>query len=472
VLFNSIEFLIFFPVVTILYFVLPHKYRWFMLLVASCIFYAFFKAIYLLILVFTIIIDYYAGIWIEQAETKRKKKRFLVLSLIANIGVLAVFKYYNFLNSNIEGILSFFGYHNPVPYLKILLPIGLSFHTFQAMSYTIEIYRGNQKAEKHFGIYALYVMYYPQLVAGPIERPQNVLHQYHEKHSFDFDNVVKGLNMMAWGFFKKIVVADRLAVYVNEVYKDIPNATSASALIAVIFFSIQIYCDFSGYSNIAIGASKVMGIDLMANFDRPFLSRNITEFWRRWHISLSTWFNDYLYTPLAINMRNLGKLAIALALFITFFISGLWHGAGWTFIVYGCIHGIALIYEFLTKKLRKRAAKKIPSIIYDNVSILLTFCFVSFSWIFFRSPTFDHARAMLNKIGELHFSLTLTQLTAQKGPVNLIVSVLAIALAYIFSKSIPRDFRYKYDFMFLLVMTLMIIILSNNATGEFIYFQF
>jgi len=296
-LFNSPEFLLFFCIVTTLFFLLPHKFRWILLLLASCFFYMFFKAVYILILGFTIIIDYYAGIKIEAADQPKTKKNYLVLSLIANIGILAVFKYYNFINDNISGLYNLLGYKNPIPYLKTLLPIGLSFHTFQAMSYTIEVYRGNQKAEKHFGIYALYVMFYPQLVAGPIERPQNILHQFHEKKYFDYERVLSGLRMMLLGFFKKIVIADRLSVYVDSVYGDVGHANFITVFIAIVFFSVQIYCDFSGYSDIAIGAAKVMGYDLMTNFNIPFISKNVTEFWRRWHISLSTWFNDYLFTP-------------------------------------------------------------------------------------------------------------------------------------------------------------------------------
>ena len=229
-LFNSIHFVLFFIVVTTLYFLIPHKFRWFLLLASSCYFYMAFIPVYILILGFTIVIDYFAGIWLEKTEGKRKKY-FLIASLIANIGVLAVFKYYNFLNDNLSAILNTFGYHNSVPHLSILLPIGLSFHTFQAMSYTIEVYRGHQKAERNFGIYALYVMFYPQLVAGPIERPQNLLHQFYEKHYFEYDRVVEGLKMMLWGLFMKLVIADRLAIYVNAVYNNSDQHTGLTLAI-------------------------------------------------------------------------------------------------------------------------------------------------------------------------------------------------------------------------------------------------
>ncbi len=323
-LFNSIHFVFFFVIVTTLYFAIPHKFRWFLLLISSCYFYMAFVPVYILILGFTIVIDYFAGIWLEKTEGKRKKI-FLVASLIANIGVLAIFKYYNFLNDNLSAILNSFGYQNNVPYLSILLPIGLSFHTFQAMSYTIEVYRGHQKAERNFGIYSLYVMFYPQLVAVPIERPQNLLHQFYEKHYFEYERVVEGLKLMLWGLFMKLVIADRLAIYVNAVYNNVDQHTGLTLALATAFFAFQIYCDFAGYSNIAIGAAKVMGFKLMTNFNRPYFSRSISEFWSRWHISLSTWFRDYLYTSLGGNRVTIPRWYFNL-LFV-FVISGLWHGA-------------------------------------------------------------------------------------------------------------------------------------------------
>jgi D-alanyl-lipoteichoic acid acyltransferase DltB (MBOAT superfamily) len=394
-LFNSIEFLFFFPIVTLIYYLIPFKFRWLHLFIASCVFYCAFIPIYILILFFTIIIDYIAGILIENAEGKRRKL-FLVMSIVANVGVLAIFKYYNFFIDNMNALLySLNIYTHPIPLLNIILPIGLSFHTFQAMSYTIEVYRGNQHAERHLGIYALYVMFYPQLVAGPIERPQNLLHQFREKHVFDYNRVVSGLRLMAWGFFKKLVIADRLAIFVNGIYADPSQHFGLPIIVAPVFFSIQIYCDFSGYSDIALGAARVMGFKLMKNFDRPFFSKSVTEFWRRWHISLSTWFNDYLFSPIVTAKRDWGKWAVVFGLFFTFFLSGLWHGAGWTFILYGVLHGVALIYEFLTKKKRKRISSKLPSRIADAFSMVAVFSYVTFSWIFFRAKTFSHAILMI-----------------------------------------------------------------------------
>ncbi len=385
-LFNSFDFLVFFVIVTSLYFALPHTYRWLLLLISSCYFYMAFVPVYILILGFTIVIDYVAGILIENSRD-RKRKAYLIISLISNIGVLAVFKYYNFIVDNLSTMLSSIGLSNHLPYLSILLPIGLSFHTFQAMSYTIEVYRGNQKAERNFGIYSLYVMFYPQLVAGPIERPQNILHQFYEKKYFDYDRVTNGLKLMLWGFFKKVVIADRLAIFVNQVYDSPQQYQGISLLIATLFFTFQIYCDFSGYSDIAIGAAKVMDIDLMKNFKRPYFSKSISEFWKRWHISLSSWFKDYLYISLGGNRRV--KWRWYYNLFITFLISGLWHGANWTFIIWGALHGFYLVFAIITGDFRTKLnhafqLNRFP-FFFKCIQISTTFCLVSFAWIFFRA---------------------------------------------------------------------------------------
>src|SRR5258706_3284438 len=387
-LFNSFQFLVFFIVATSLYFAIPYRFRWALLLVSSCYFYMAFVPIYILILGFTIVIDYFAGILIEKAEGKRRKL-FLTGSLIANIGVLAIFKYYNFLNDNLSFLLHGFGLYDPFPYLSILLPIGLSFHTFQAMSYTIEVYRGRQKAERHFGIYALYVMFYPQLVAGPIERPQNLLPQFREKYDFDYDRVTSGLRLMAWGLFQKVIIADRLALVVDKVYFDPWHFDCLTLIVATVFFSFQILCDFSGYSDMAIGAARVMGFKLMTNFDKPYLSNSIQEFWKRWHISLSTWFRDYLYISLGGNRVTIPRWY--LNLFIVFLLSGLWHGANWTFIIWGGLHSFYLIFSLATKKYRE----KINAVLhFDKIpllSTLTTFVLVTYAWIFFRARNVDMA---------------------------------------------------------------------------------
>ena len=399
-LFNSFEFFLFFPIVTILYFLLPHKLRWIHLLAASCYFYMAFVPVYILIIFFTIVIDYVAGIMIEQAEGRRRKL-FLIMSLVANIGVLAIFKYYNFIAVNINDLIGLTNTGLKMPLLGILLPIGLSFHTFQAMSYTIEVFRGNQKAERHFGIYSLYVMFYPQLVAGPIERPQNIIHQLHEEHRFDYDDAVWGSRMILWGMLKKTVIADRLAIITDPIFNH-PHAYSGTALcIGTILFAFQIFCDFSGYSDIALGTARIMGIRLMTNFNHPYNAESITEFWKKWHISLSTWLRDYLFNPIAMGLREKGIYSIVIAALVTFLISGLWHGAAWTYVIWGALHGIAITYELLTRKSRKKLFQKIPVRIGRLISRLLTFSYVCFAYIFFRANTIKDAVYIVKKITHL-----------------------------------------------------------------------
>ncbi len=391
-LFNSIQFLVFFPVVTILYFLLPHAFRWALLLTASCVFYMAYVPYYILILAFTICVDYISGISIENASGHRKKV-FLIISLISNIGILSYFKYFNFLNDNLIALGHLIQQPIGFRHLSILLPIGLSFHTFQAMSYNIEVYRGHQKAERHFGLFSLYVMFYPQLVAGPIERPQNLLHQFREKHIFKYEEVADGLKLMLWGFFKKIVVADRLANYVDEVYNHPGAYHGLPVVIATIFFAFQIYCDFSGYSDIAIGAAQVMGFRLMDNFNRPYFSASISEFWRRWHISLSTWFRDYFYISIGGNRVSIPRWYFNL--FLTFLVSGLWHGANWTFIIWGALNGVYIVLEIIIKPI----TLKFPKLINFRVlNVLITFILIDFAWIFFRASSVQNAVILIRNM--------------------------------------------------------------------------
>ena len=486
-LFNSIEFLFFFPIVTLLYFLLPYKYRWLHLLIASCIFYCAFIPAYILILFFTIIVDYIAGLFIETAKGK-KRKYFLIMSIVANVGVLAIFKYYNFFIDNVNTLLHSFQIStHPLPFLNIILPIGLSFHTFQAMSYTIEVYRGNQKAERHFGIYALYVMFYPQLVAGPIERPQHILYQFREKYDFDYDRVVSGLRLMAWGFFKKITIADRLAILVNNVYSNPAENSGLPVITAAIFFAIQVYCDFSGYSDIALGSARVMGFTLMKNFDNPFMSKSITEFWRRWHISLSSWFNDYLFTPIITAKRNWGKKAVVFGLFITFLLSGLWHGAGWTFIIFGLLQGIALNYEFLTKKKRKKLFSHIPSTLNNIISIACVLLFITFCWIFFRAKNISDAFVIIRNSfletkssfeGSFHYGLNSVKIFYTKLDwIFILVSLIILFIVHwIQTDRSPNLLISKQPFYirWSLYFALLLLLLFGRQMekAQFIYFQF
>lgn len=390
--FSSLHFPIFFAVVTVFYFAFSHQFRWVWLLVASCYFYMAFIPIYILILAFTIAVDYLVALKLESIHG-RSRKWMLAISLVANVGVLAVFKYYYFLTDNMAATADFFGWNYSLPALSIILPLGLSFHTFQSMSYIIEVYRGNQPAERNLGIFALYVMYYPQLVAGPIERPQNLLNQLREPHTFDYVRVRDGLKLMLWGMFKKVAIADQIAVTVDMVYGNPGSHTGLTLIFATVLFGIQIYADFSGYSDIAIGASKVMGIDLMRNFRQPYFSRSISEFWRRWHISLSTWFRDYLYIPLG--GRYVPQWRRQLNLFAVFLVSGLWHGASWVFVIWGALHGLYLMTSLWTAEVRFKLAlatklDRMP-VLGSIVAMVSTFTLVTFAWIFFRAETLPDA---------------------------------------------------------------------------------
>ena len=475
-LFNSFDFLFFFIIVVSLYFVLPQPKRWILLLLSSCIFYMAFVPIYILILGFTILVDYFAGIYIEKAQGKRKKL-FLIYSLIANIGVLCIFKYYNFINTNFSFLLHGFGLTNPIPYLSILLPIGLSFHTFQAMSYTIEVYRGNQKAEHHFGLYALYVMFFPQLVAGPIERPQNLLHQFRQQHYFDSNRVFEGLKIMIWGLFKKLVIADRLSIYVNNAYNHAPQQDGITLLMATVFFSFQIYCDFSGYSDIAIGAAKVMGFDLMTNFKRPLFAKSTAEFWKRWHISLSTWFKDYLYFPLGGNKRSVPRTYMNLM--IVFLISGLWHGANWNFFIWGGINGFYLVFAIITKKWHAHFTKASGLGNFPKVNLFLqiitTFTLICFSRVFFRSQSISDAVFIFKKMATFKGSIF------NSGSAIIIYCFFAIGflLAVEFKKEFYKGtFTLSHNKYFWVrncyysLLVILIILIGVFDGGQFIYFQF
>jgi D-alanyl-lipoteichoic acid acyltransferase DltB (MBOAT superfamily) len=444
----------------------------------------FFVPVYILVLGFTIVVDYFAGIYIEKAQGHRRRLA-LTASLVANIGILAVFKYYNFINSNLRLLLHGFGWNVHIPYLSILLPIGLSFHTFQAMSYTIEIYRGRQKAERHFGIYSLYVMFYPQLVAGPIERPQNLLHQFREKHVFDYDRVTSGLRLMAWGLFKKVVIADRLAVVADTVYNNPRQHNSLDLIIGTIFFAFQIFCDFSGYSDMAIGAARVMGFKLMTNFNRPYQSKSVHEFWKRWHISLSSWFRDYLYISLGGNRVTIPRWYLNLV--IVFLISGLWHGANWTFVAWGALHGFYLIFALVTKNIREKLNRWLYLDRIPFLPVLVTFTLTSFAWLFFRANNirdavyiathiFTGLPALLQEITHHRVSLGNLGLSTEE----LLLSVLLIGFLetvhYVQGKrNIAMLFMQKPVYVrwtLYGVFVLSILIFGMFDNRQFIYFQF
>ena len=470
-LFNSIAFLFFLPIVVLLYFTISGRYRWFLLLFASCFFYMFFKPIYIAILGFTIVVDYFAGMAIEGANENARKRIWLILSIIVNVGVLVLFKYYNFLNENVVNLFAFFGVAIHPRFLTIILPIGLSFHTFQAMSYTIEVYRGNQKAERHFGIYALYVMFFPQLVAGPIERPQNMIHQFHEMKFFDTHKVVSGLRLILWGMFKKIVIADRLSSYTDNIFNNPYGYSGIMVLFSVLFFSFQIYCDFSGYTDIAIGSARILGINLMKNFDFPYMSKSIAEFWRRWHISLSTWFRDYLYIPLGGNRGS--SLRKYFNLLIVFSISGIWHGANWTFLIWGILHWLFLV----TEDVKKRFFKKPSNFIFKNqLNIITTFCLVTLAWIFFRANSFTVAFFMIQKIfiiNSIYYfiisNINIVVFNCILVIILLIVDNLASKTSFIKNFD-QRSIFFKWAVYYLLLISIFFLGVFENK--QFIYFQF
>lgn len=396
-LFNSFNFLLFFPIVTVIYFLLPHKARWVWLLGASSFFYMCFVPKYILILAATILVDYFAAIGIYRT-TGTVRKQLLWVSIAATCFILFFFKYFNFFAINVTRLAAAIGWNYNIELLKWVLPIGLSFHTFQSLSYVIEVYRGNQKPETHFGIYSLFVIFYPQLVAGPIERPQNLLHQFHEKHEFDYSRIKSGLILMGWGLFKKVVIADRLAQFVNSIFVEPTKMPNDFLIAGVFFFTFQVFCDFSGYSDIARGTARVMGFELMVNFNRPYWATSLSDFWQRWHISLSTWLRDYVYDPLAIGMRYWGRLGICIALITTFFVSGLWHGASCNFIIWGLLHGAGLSLESLVAKKRKKISKKVPAFLFVPINWLITFLFVSFSYIYFRASTLSDANYIAKQV--------------------------------------------------------------------------
>ncbi len=474
-LFNSFSFLLFFPAVTVIYFLLPYRFRALWLLAASCFFYMAFIPVYILILALTISVDFLAAILMEQ-QTGSKRKLLLISSLISTALILFAFKYFNFFNETFSSVAHLFNYQVPAHVYNIILPIGLSFHTFQSMAYVIEVYRGNQKAEKNFGIYSLYVMFYPQLVAGPIERPQNLIHQFYEAHDFNYRRVTDGLKQMAWGFFKKIVIADRLAIYVNEVYNHPGKYEGVTVVLATIFFAYQIYCDFSGYSDIAIGAARVMGFRLMKNFDNPYSSLSVTEFWRRWHISLSTWFRDYLFIPLGGSKVAMKKIYINLI--IVFMVSGLWHGANWTFLVWGALHGFYVIVEryfgvsknIITENESGKFLKNFPR-------QLLTFFLVCFAWIFFRSNSLTDAFIIISSSLHWNFSFAALNITVPGLLVYCFTGIFILELVQqlmkgneFFSLMLHWPRWIRITTYHLLIISILAFGIFNNTS--FIYFQF
>ncbi len=467
-LFNSLHFLFFLPIVVGLYYSIPHKFRWLVIFIASCYFYMVFVPKYILILFFIIIVDYISALAIEKAGG-RTKLVYLIVSLCANIGLLAFFKYFNFLNENLVSVFTLFGKEFHPLNLAIILPIGLSFHTFQSMSYTIEVYKGKQKAERHLGYFANYVLFFPQMVAGPIERYDSLGNSLMEEHKPLYKNFSDGFKLILFGLFIKMTVADNIAPYVNEVYADPAKFNSWQVLNGVFLFSIQIYADFFGYSTIALGSAKLLGIRIMDNFKAPYLSKSIAEFWSRWHISLSSWFRDYLYIPLGGNRVKLLRWCINIL--IVFMISGLWHGASWTFVIWGTLHGLMLLSEKLFSKVFNFKIKEGWSFL-NVLLVIKTFIATSFIWIFFRAESFDKAKQVIKAILK----------NIQVPPVDisvltpLIVSAAMMLIDMLlynsrFDRSL-NNYRTGYRWTAYAVLIFSLMAFSGTQKFTFIYFQF
>ncbi len=478
--FNSLQFLLFFTSVSTLFFNLPQRFRPAILLIASCYFYMCFLPVYLLIMTGTIAISYFIGLKLS-GESRTNNRVYLIIGLLLVIGVLAFFKYYISYNEFLVNLL----YGKPkstVPIVSILLPVGLSFHTFQVISYMIEVYRKKIKPERNFGIYSLYVMFFPQLVAGPIERPQNLIPQFRIENNFDFENFKSGVMMMAFGFFKKVVIADRLAIVVNASYGSAAEQSGFALLVATLLYSIQLYCDFSGYSEIAVGTAKIMGFKLTDNFKAPYFSKSITEFWTKWHISLSTWLRDYLFLPIAykvlrvVKKKKLGLKpevwSYVIAALLTMFIAGIWHGDAWTFAIWGLLHGTFIVASFVKSRIYKKFRIKISQgLPFSTIKVITTFLLVSFAWIFFRAPDLSTSFLIISKI----FSVSVFSVSSfALNSAELIFCVILIIFLFLKEKLwLVINVRSN-----LLFYTLILLISSACylfgvfEQSQFLYFQF
>ena len=489
-LFNSLDFLVFFPLVTLVYFLIPHKIRHLWLLGASYYFYMCWNPKYALLMLTSTIITYASGLLISRAEQKkndRMKRIWVAISFISNLSILFLFKYFDFALQNINRVLSVLGIQLIQPSFSLLLPVGISFYTFQALSYTMDVYRHDVVPERNFLKYALFVSFFPQLVAGPIERSSNLIHQISERHYFDARRVSRGLCLMLWGFFQKLVIADRAAIFVNCVYNNPrnPDYYGFIPILATILFAFQIYCDFSSYSDIARGAAEVMGFSLMKNFNTPYFSQNVAEFWRRWHISLSSWFRDYLYIPLGGNRK--GTFRKYINLMIVFAVSGLWHGASWTFVIWGMLNGFYQVVGSLTTPIRKRFFGNEEVFSVRLRRMIVTFCLICFSWVFFRANSTTEALLILKNMIPLNPWIFTdgTLLNFGFGWADWLI--LTISLLVLLGVSTAKYngveirswyFRQELWFKYLILLAAVFSVLvfgiygSNYDASQFIYFQF
>lgn len=480
-LFNSMAFLFFLPIVFALYWALPHKYRWVLILISSYYFYMSWNAKYIVLILFTTFASYLAALLIEKHQNKTQQKIILTVTLLICFGILFFFKYFNFASNSIIIFLNQFRLNLHPVTLNLILPVGISFYTFQTLSYVIDVYRGEIKAEHHFGIYAAFISFFPQLVAGPIERSCNLLPQIKKEHCFDYNKSVYGLKIMLWGYFKKIVVADLLAPYVDAAFGPQKAQTGFMWILAILFFTIQIYCDFSGYSDIAIGTAKLLDIDLMTNFKSPYFSSSIKEFWSRWHISLSTWFRDYVYIPLGGNRCS--KVRRSFNLLVTFLVSGLWHGANWTYVIWGAIHGLAQIIENYLHKLGKAIRSTRLGTLFSTIVV---FVFCNIAWIFFRAESLTDAAFvltnMLTGIRDLrtYIDLGLVHLGLNDPARLCYIEFLLIILGlydYFNKENDVIDLISKkptiFQWIFYIGLGLLVLFFAQKGVAaEFVYFQF
>lgn len=481
-LFNSFDFAIFLPIVFILYWFITNKnlkIQNFLIVIASYIFYGWWDWRFLTLILFSTVVDYSVGISLSYEENAIKRKMLLLISILVNLGFLGYFKYYNFFLDNFIAAFSFLGKDLKADGLNIVLPVGISFYTFQTLSYTIDVYNKRLKPTRDFIAFAAFVSFFPQLVAGPIERATHLLPQFYKPRVFSYSNAAEGMRQILWGLLKKIVIADNCAEYANLIFNNSNDYSGSTLVLGALFFAFQIYGDFSGYSDIAIGTSRLFGFNLMQNFAFPYFSRDIAEFWRRWHISLSTWFRDYLYIPLGGSRCN--TLKKVRNIFIIFIISGFWHGANWTFIVWGTLNAVYFLPLLLTNKNRQHlepiAKRKIFPSINELFNISTTFIFTVFAWIFFRAENIEHALAYLSKI----FSKSIFAIPRFNGMTDAFITIILIILFTII-EWLGREKQYaiahlelkwkkSHRWLFYYGLT-MIIFLFGAQKNEFIYFQF
>ncbi|MDO4782500.1 MAG: MBOAT family O-acyltransferase [Capnocytophaga felis] len=487
-LFNSIDFAIFLPVVFFFYWFITNKnlkLQNFLIVVASYLFYGWWDWRFLLLIFFSTVVDYFIGIGLSKQEKIKKqnfplkRKILLWISILVNLGFLGFFKYYNFFLDNFVTAFSFFGKEIKANSLDIILPVGISFYTFQTLSYTIDVYKRKLKPTKDFIAFSAFVCFFPQLVAGPIERATHLLPQFYKKRNFNYLNAVDGLRQILWGLFKKIVIADNCAEYANLIFNNSEDYSGSTLFLGALFFTFQIYGDFSGYSDIAIGTSRLFGFDLMRNFNFPYFSRDIAEFWRRWHISLSTWFRDYLYIPLG-GSRG-GTLMKVRNTFIIFVVSGFWHGANWTFIVWGALNAIYFLPLLLTDKNRNNLeivakGKSFPSI-QEFCGMLLTFLLTLFAWIFFRANNIEHAISYISEI----LSPSLFSIPIFQGMKRALL-ILTLIMLFTLVEWSGRERQYaishlgikwKRPIRYAMYYVIIIVILwFAGKEQQFIYFQF